>query len=88
MHFRAHADLRFDIDDRKGLEVLLLCGLLTFADYTEGIKEAPKPGNSTPSSAPVSPPPPVVVSNATPTTAPPANVPKLPPRPTYNVSHP
>lgn len=30
---------RFDIEDRKGLEVVILCGLLTFVDYTEGYKE-------------------------------------------------
>jgi hypothetical protein len=31
---------RFDIDDRKGLEVVLLSALLTFTDYTEGFRDA------------------------------------------------
>lgn len=30
---------RFDIDDRKGLEVVLLAALLTFSDYTEGFRD-------------------------------------------------
>ncbi|KIY45030.1 hypothetical protein FISHEDRAFT_50295 [Fistulina hepatica ATCC 64428] len=30
---------RFDIDDRKGLEIVLLTALLTFQDYTEGHRE-------------------------------------------------
>ncbi len=82
---------RFDIDDRKGLEVLLLCGLLTFADYTEGSKEAARTGNSAPSSAPVPPASPVVIANPAPTTAPAAATaaatPKSPPKPAYNVSY-
>jgi len=31
---------RFGIEDRKGLEVVILCGLLTFQDYTDGFRNA------------------------------------------------
>lgn len=39
-----HPVLRFDIDDRKGLEVVLLAALLTFTDHTEGFRD---PANQT-----------------------------------------
>ncbi|KAF8329404.1 uncharacterized protein EI90DRAFT_3062502 [Cantharellus anzutake] len=79
---------RFDINDRKGLEVLLLCGLLTFTDYVEGTKEIARQGNVVPTVTPTRP---VVVSLAQANKPPPAAgdlpskpPPSLPPKPVYN----
>ncbi|KDQ13076.1 hypothetical protein BOTBODRAFT_133991 [Botryobasidium botryosum FD-172 SS1] len=38
---------RFSIQDRKGLEVVILCGLLTFQDYTEGFRSTPEASSPT-----------------------------------------
>ncbi|KAF8478252.1 hypothetical protein JB92DRAFT_3048096 [Gautieria morchelliformis] len=53
---------RFDIEDRKGLEIVLLAGLLTFGDYSEQMRAKPSeatqsPANVPPVAAPPSPPP-------------------------------
>lgn len=41
---------RFDIDDRKGLEIVMLAALLTFQDFSESLKAAANAGVSPPPS--------------------------------------
>lgn len=49
---RFHRLIRFDIDDRKGLEIVILTALLTFSDTNEAV-HTPE-GNSSPSVNPLS----------------------------------
>ncbi|KAF8317173.1 hypothetical protein DL93DRAFT_2077390 [Clavulina sp. PMI_390] len=39
---------RFDIDDKKGLEIVMLCALLSFSDYTEGFNNQAAPAAARP----------------------------------------
>jgi hypothetical protein len=50
---------RFDIEDRKGLEIVTLAALLTFQDASDSYHESPKDSNATtpPSSSPPAVPP-------------------------------
>lgn len=71
-HVRGFRVIRFDIDDRKGLEIVILTALLSFQDASDAYHEPNTPATATPSTpttAPVS---------TTPSTA---AAPALPPKP-------